>query len=452
MTIAIDKLLFDSISTFRLTVPERTLGAEFPPEGNLNWCIGNSTNGTVCNFQNLCFFHRDNTFFLVSRNNSMSLYFDQPDRNVVKVTGVANLVTPVGANFPFYFSVVKPKFLDVVNKEGYLYRSFKEGKYLIYNSVVRENIMHNIHDDFLPIFNTMKLYDLDFSDKPVRTLIGNRAFGISDTPEFSNLFSKESSISFDDLSLEPDESITCFEDVTVGLSRDTTWYQYGAEDEPEGPISGSLVRLDHIENFTDFVRKGFNIAPVCTGSDYGVLFSRKSTRLILNEQELAKSIATSFDIKVIELSMERNSVSEIVESISCSKFAIGIHGSILIFSMFLPPYSLLLELYPFAMNPKAYTPYRTLMSIPGMDIEYLTWRNTNSSNTVTHPENSPFHGGIVHLSMDEQQRIQNSTEVPPHPCCYDPEFRYRLNQDTIVDIPAIIQILKSSRLFSKSFE
>lgn len=45
--------------------------------------------------------------------------------------------------------------------------------------------------------------------------------------------------------------------------------------------------------------------------------------------------------------------------------AIGLHGSLLIMSMFLPTTAVLVELFPYAVPADNYTPYRTLAQLPG---------------------------------------------------------------------------------------
>lgn len=45
--------------------------------------------------------------------------------------------------------------------------------------------------------------------------------------------------------------------------------------------------------------------------------------------------------------------------------------------MFLPPGSVLLELYPFAVPSENYTPYRTMSQLPGMNLVYRAWENTH---------------------------------------------------------------------------
>ncbi|KAJ8023593.1 Protein O-linked-mannose beta-1,4-N-acetylglucosaminyltransferase 2 [Holothuria leucospilota] len=84
---------------------------------------------------------------------------------------------------------------------------------------------------------------------------------------------------------------------------------------------------------------------------YGILFSRKLNRKILNEKELVNAVSEKFNIKILELSMEANALPYIIETVSCAKLVMGIHGAMLILAMFLPPSSILLEMYPYAINP-----------------------------------------------------------------------------------------------------
>lgn len=59
-------------------------------------------------------------------------------------------------------------------------------------------------------------------------------------------------------------------------------------------------------------------------------------------------------------------------------------------------------------------------------------------NNFPHPEKPPSGGGIVHLPLTEQERIKNLLTVPPHLCCSDPAWLYRIYQDTRVDIPSLL--------------
>ncbi|XP_071834563.1 protein O-linked-mannose beta-1,4-N-acetylglucosaminyltransferase 2-like [Apostichopus japonicus] len=313
--------------------------------------------------------------------------------------------------------------------------------------------MHVIHDDLLPSFETMTRLDGMQTD-PTRTLILMEAVpdqGITKENQLYQLLSKNQVISDYEFLLEPSNSLTCFEDAMVGLSRDTIWYQYGIGDEPEGPIPDSNLTSVHIDNFTNYMKKRLNIQEKCNLEEdkYGVLISRKRSRRVLNEDELVEVISKTFKLDVVLISLEDNSVKDLIKLISCAKFMIGVHGALMILSMFLPTSSLILELFPFALRPEAYTPYNTLSVLSGRDLEYLSWRNMNRSRTVTFPKNDEYKGGITHLSQEDRERIINSDEVPPHLCCYDPEFRFRLNQDTEVDIPDIVNILNHSHLFKR---
>ena len=49
---------------------------------------------------------------------------------------------------------------------------------------------------------------------------------------------------------------------------------------------------------------------------------------------------------------------------------IGMHGSILIMTMFCRRGTVFLELFPFGVPPENYTPYKTLAGLSGMGIVY----------------------------------------------------------------------------------
>ena len=104
----------------------------------------------------------------------------------------------------------------------------------------------------------------------------------------------------------------------------------------------------------------------------------------------------------------------------------------------------MVELFPYAVNPQHYTPYKTLASLPGMGIIYRSWRNMDPLHTLGHPTRQWDRGGISHLSEEEQKRIMDSPEVPQHLCCRDPEWLYRIYQDTIVDVQNVASLIKSA--------
>jgi protein O-mannose beta-1,4-N-acetylglucosaminyltransferase len=69
-----------------------------------------------------------------------------------------------------------------------------------------------------------------------------------------------------------------------------------------------------------------------------------------------------------------------------------------------------------------------------MRIAYRSWTNKKEENNYPHPERPPSGGGSVHLPLAEQEKVKNTLTVPPHLCCRDPYWLYRIYQDTRVDI------------------
>ena len=113
-------------------------------------------------------------------------------------------------------------------------------------------------------------------------------------------------------------------------------------------MSGSDVR-----EVSDFIMKQLGIEPLQpTDQRSVVLFSRESNRKILNEQVLVKELEAKYSLPVTILSMERYNFREQVSILSRASLAIGLHGSMLIMSMFLPPvlFALALDLLFFLVD------------------------------------------------------------------------------------------------------
>lgn len=251
----------------------------------------------------------------------------------------------------------------------------------------------------------------------------------------------------------------CFTKSYVGLSKMTTWYQYGFV-QPQGPKANVLVSGNEVRQFASSLMKKMNITAVKIGGNdkgrvehenkgeasdqYVVIFSRSTTRLILNEAEVVMAIVQELQMRVVTVSLEEQSFPSIVQVISGASMLVSMHGAQLITSLFLPRGAVVVELFPFAVNPEHYTPYKTLASLPGMDLHYISWRNTKEENTVTYPDRPWEQGGIVHLEKEDQRRILKSKEVPRHLCCRNPEWLFRIYQDTLVDIPSFIELLKEA--------
>ena len=79
-----------------------------------------------------------------------------------------------------------------------------------------------------------------------------------------------------------------------------------------------------------------------------------------------------------------------------------------------------------------------------MNIIYRSWRNLDVTKTVSHPYREPSLGGIHHLPLKEQWAIKKSEEVKPALCCQDPEWLFRIYQDTIVDVDEVIGVVRDA--------
>eukprot|EP00039_Didymoeca_costata_P007374 m.99063 g.99063 ORF g.99063 m.99063 type:complete len:149 (+) comp13661_c1_seq2:577-1023(+) len=125
------------------------------------------------------------------------------------------------------------------------------------------------------------------------------------------------------------------------------------------------------------------------------------------------------------LSLEDTSIPSLLAELYKTNVLIGMHGSALIFSIFLPPKAGVIELFPYGVPPEHYTPYKTLTKLAGMDLQYASWRNHNRDKTITHPDWPRHLGGIAHLPHDIQEKVKGSSNVPLHKCCDNPFWLFR---------------------------
>ena len=420
---------------------ERLLGngniTDLVHEGSSVWCWGDRHTERLCRFTNLCYFPSSDAFvFFHSAGSIMAgLPADRFQPTLLDMSSVRD-------HNMQYFNFVD---LPAAKAEG-LQVDFIDTTTLIFRRFNPDNLMHVIHDDLLPMFYTLHMITGVHTSRGSAfdvQLVFMEGWSPGDYIQLYEAFSLHRPL-FRDL-LREKSSVTCFKDAYVGVSKATTWYQYGFR-EPQGPIPGSTVTAREVRQFASFLKfhLGTDNMQVTNGDRYLVLFSRKHNRLILNEVDLTISLVRELKMKVISIGIETHSVAEMIAILSKAAILIGMHGSLLSLSMFLPPSAILVELFPFAVNSNNYTPYKTLANLQGMGILYRAWRNMDEKHTVTHPGRPWDTGGIEHLPKEEQIRIMASTEVPKHLCCRDPEWFFRIYQDTVIDVPSLLNLIQAA--------
>ncbi|KFQ69426.1 Protein O-linked-mannose beta-1,4-N-acetylglucosaminyltransferase 2 [Phaethon lepturus] len=401
-------------------------------DGTRMVCTGRMHTDRICRFESLCYSTEAEEFVYFHSNSSVML----PNLGSRRFQPALLDLSSVEDHNTQYFNFVE---LPAAVLKFMPKPVFVPDVALIANRFNPDNLMHVFHDDLLPIYYTMQ----QFSDLDLEA----RLFfmeGWSEGVHFDlyKLLSNKQPLLREQLKTLG--RLLCFTKSYVGLSKITTWYQYGFV-QPQGPKANILVSGNEIRQFTKFMMQKLNVSlEESSGEEYIVVFSRTINRLILNEAELILALAQEFQMKTITVSLEEHSFSDIVRLISNASMLVSMHGAQLVMSLFLPRGATVVELFPYAINPEHYTPYKTLATLPGMDLQYIAWQNTNREDTVTYPDRPWDQGGIAHLDKAEQERIIKSTEVPRHLCCRNPEWLVRAYQDTKVNIPSLIHVIRQT--------
>jgi len=418
--------------------------SKLPIESSV-WCLGSHHTNRMCYFHNLCYLPQVDEFVFLHGNRSA--YIGTPENRYDPALLDLSSVKDHNTQYFNFMDADAARMLSLFNHAVVI-----EQTSLIFRRFHPDNLMHVLHDDAIPLFHTISTLPFAQSTRLNSLLPFDLQLVFMegwDPGPFEDIYDMFSSVKplYKNNMLSADYP-TCFLEAYVGISKYTTWYQYGFV-EPQGPIHDIRVTADDIHRFCHFLGMQLNITEVPSSGDrIIVLLSRRYNRLILNEVDLTFALAQTFHQKVVTVAMETHSLKDMVYLVSKSSILLGMHGSLLALAMFLPQGSVLVELFPYAINPDHYTPYRTLANLWGMDMNYLAWRNVDITKTVPHPERSWDEGGIVHLPEEEQQKIMSSNEVPLHLCCRNAEWLYRIYQDTVVDVDDIISLLQNNNVNS----
>ncbi|KAM4028564.1 protein O-linked-mannose beta-1,4-N-acetylglucosaminyltransferase 2 isoform 1-T4 [Anomaloglossus baeobatrachus] len=400
-------------------------------DGTKMVCTGRMHTDRVCRFESLCYSTEAEEFVFFHSNASIML----PSLGSRRFQPALLDLSSVDDHNTQYFNFIE---LPAAALKFMPKPVFVPDVALIMNRFNPDNLMHVFHDDLLPMFYTMQQFpDLDLDSR----LFFMEGWGEGSHFDLYKVMSNKLPLFKEQLKTLG--RLLCFTKSYVGLTKITTWYQYGFV-QPQGPKANILVSGNEIRHFAKFILGKLNISTDQSASeDYIVLFSRTMDRLIVNEAELLLALAQEFQMKTITVSLEDHSFPDIVRLISNASMLVCMHGAQLVLSLFLPKGAAVVELFPYGVNPDHYTPYKTLATLPGMELQYVAWQNKEMANTITYPERPWEQGGITHLDASEQERIKKSKEVPRHLCCRNPEWLFRIYQDTKVDVSSLIQAIRS---------
>jgi protein O-mannose beta-1,4-N-acetylglucosaminyltransferase len=320
-----------------------------------------------------------------------------------------------------------------------------------------DNIMHVIHDDLLPLYTTYEnictgnvhkcasKYHVAFADEGE----------LGPLSEWYNIFSRSEPII---LHRGGRNNIICFEEGQTGLNGDSVWFQYGFG-IPQGPIADTRITRNKLRQFSEFVVDKFKV-PISQNlrSINIVFFSRKINRKILNEDSVLKTIEdvyreifpNSSKLRILNVDFTTNDTRHILSCLLQSQIVVGMHGSAMILTIFLKPGSVIIELFPFGINPQHVSPVKAICDLPDIGLIYNSWSNSEVENTVTYADAPPLLGGISHLSVAEQEQITSISDIPAVKCCHNPAYLYRMFQDTVVGEDFNV-VLKTAFLKQKRF-
>ena len=340
------------------------------------------------------------------------------------------------------------------NSENSVHRNIFtiKGRTLFLGRFKPDNLMHLIHDDILPLLATIQELSIDYSIENILFLDDWNQHDKDDPFKFmweiyQKVFPRFKLFHIQDLISESKKSnsVIKFDHAHIGLVKDTVWYDYGFF-QPPHPLSRSkesdVITRKVINQMSQRLIGGEK--GTCKGTSI-LIISRKETRIIVNEEELIRSLVEKgHQVDLIDLSSEK-SISDVIKKVNCGKVLIGVHGAGLVLTAFMPRSSALIEIFPFGVPSHKYSVYRTLSSIVG--VNYFNWSNHDRSKSIGHPDYPPQVGGILHLPKNEQSKIVESDTINDHLCCSDSNWLYKINQDTVVDIDTVMDIV--SRITSQ---
>lgn len=405
-------------------------------------CTGHNHTERRCKFRNLCY-KADTKEFLVILDGKSFMSGVPSDRFRPALAEISS----VNDHNRYYFNYVEVLSQSFEKMRQQYKIHYVTDDTIIFGRFKPDNLMHLLHDDIFPLYTTMKQLTM--------TGTGDQRFSIfffdkwNDTFDYpmlqyaksiyDKLIPAKSLLTSNQFS---GNQLLCFRNAHVGISKETTWYDYGFR-QPQGPLPahGQEVMLREV---IDSIISDLGLRDRECDVRKVILLCRRNNRLILNEPQLMNflSMHSNYQLPVVTLRLEGfTNFTDLVWNIRCAKVLIGVHGSGLVLSAFLPHDAALIEMFPFAVDADDYTPYKTLCHL--LFIKYSSWMNRDRDKSVTHPDFPASMGGINHLPPHTIDQITRSVHVKKHLCCSDPEWLFRIFQDTIVDVESFVPIFAS---------
>ena len=431
-------------------------------------CEGSSAYNRICQFENLCYSPNSDRFFAlaVDKKGLMKSWKLPEDNRLLDLTTVDD-------HNIFYFEFEEdPEYaLRELEKKDMLYMLVSK-KTFAFSRFVYNNMMHNLHDDFMGQYILHKKYAASSNDTNIIDN-DNFIFFTDGLIENSNdhLFATISKHPFmyrEDLKKTRSSSPPiCFSNAIVGNSKEGIWYDYGFYDEPQGPISKNAINGEHAQEVSNFLQNYYELTlprkseienllkkissrkqsdlHKISRDHYISIFSRTLDRLILNEKDLMYDLEKTYGLPVRLVQLEMLKFNEIIEIMSNTIISIGLHGSALIFAMFMPKNSILIEMFPYAVPGENYSPYRTLALLPELEMTYKMWINTNVTRNYSQ---LGIRKKFENLTPEEFMNIISLKTVPPHVCCGNLSWMVRIYQDTVVNIMEMKNIIQEAAIES----
>eukprot|EP00041_Stephanoeca_diplocostata_P016296 m.320432 g.320432 ORF g.320432 m.320432 type:complete len:760 (-) comp20320_c0_seq3:522-2801(-) len=428
--------------------------------GGSVYCSGSSVDNRTCRFDDMCYIPRRNEYVLP--RGVASLLHGVPSNRFDPALLTLSSVQRHNAMHMSFVDVPADQFTNASILPKHIVFVVSAPVLLLYR-FKPNNVMHILHDDVLPVLHTLRAVGR-LGDGST-TMAFMDPLGVhNESDDWYKLLlpgSQHQSIYRKMLPTSVDvqgatrDAIVCFRRAYAGVIKEPTWYDYGFL-QPQGPIPNHpATSAPYVRWATNFLAAqlgapalpssppvaspGLPVATWTQGNSWSVvLFARTRNRLIMNQPQLIQGLESKFGRHVTVLSLETHSIQDIITVLRSTAVAVGMHGSILVLAMFMPPGSILVELFPFGVPSDNYTPYKVMCGLPGVDLRYVAWENQNLANTVAHPKRPPYLGGIVHLDPNTQHRIQSAHTVPQHLCCEDPYWLYYIYQDTTVDVEDLL--------------